>query len=205
MPTQPWTSSHTATNRPGREHPQTGLGQVAVRRRSRTLTFEENRGAIDNERRAEASCAAAGRFARAPGLKTAAQIRKHLVEHSCSDSAGIERHRRLNDSVLPRPAVRSRAHGAVAIRSFDGSSRRDDFEWRRSRMMLVEPCLRSSGVHPMPVRIGGSSGASSPANGFRQDGISISRACQAAMCGKSARGRPARSANGKTQATRKSA
>ncbi len=60
-------------------------------------------------------------------------------------------------------------------------------------------------LHPAPGRIGGSSGAFSPANGSRQAGISISRACQASTRGKSASGRPARSANGRTQATRKSA
>ena len=40
-------------------------------------------------------------------------------------------------------------------------------------------------VHPAPARMGGSSGASSPANGSRQAGISISRACQASTRGKS--------------------
>ena len=42
-------------------------------------------------------------------------------------------------------------------------------------------------------------------NGSRQAGISISRACQVSTRRKSASGRPARPAKGKTQATRKSA
>ena len=70
------------------------------------------------------------------------------------------------------------------------------------RMNLAAALL---GVHPAPGRIGGSSGASRPANGSRQAEIYISRACQGSTRGKSASGRPARSANGRTQATRKSA
>jgi len=53
--------------------------------------------------------------------------------------------------------------------------------------------------------IGGNSGASSPLKGSRQAGISINRACHPSTRGKSASGKPARWANGRTQATRKSA
>jgi predicted O-methyltransferase YrrM len=70
----------------------------------------------------------------------------------------------------------------------------------------VELSMRiSRRVHPALDGIGGNSGASSPANGSRQAGVSISRAFRASTRGKSLSGRPARSANGRTQATRKSA
>ena len=73
------------------------------------------------------------------------------------------------------------------------------------RLLTAAPSVGNAEAHPEPVWIGGSSGASRPENGSRQAGISISRACQASTRGKSASGKPARSANGRTQATRKSA